>query len=70
MQALVMEIDLDRVDVLQDAVHRAIVEVEEAQGALVAGLSLEGGRPEKVDHVQDIDVDVDRVDAVGDVDGQ
>ena len=65
VQTLVMEIDLDGTDGGQDAVNRPVMEVQEAQGALVAEHALDLGCGQHVAEVFDVDVDVDAVDPVG-----
>jgi hypothetical protein len=67
VQTLIVKIDEDRVYALNDSVHGAVMEVEEAKGAAVASFALDIGYMEHLGEVEDVRVEVDAVHAIGDV---
>ncbi len=60
-----MKVDLNCIDVKQDATRGAKMQVQEAQGPSVDSDTLEVGRAQHFVEVQDVDVDVDPVHPVG-----
>ena len=69
VEALVVEIDALGVRSPDRPTSRPILQVQEAQRALVAGLALNLGDVEHVVQVHDVRIDVRGVDPVGLVDG-
>jgi len=64
MKPLIVKIHEHRVDTLEDAVHRAIMQIQEAKSTTVAGFSFNLGYVKHVRQVQDVCVQVDAINAI------
>ena len=69
MQALIVEINQHGVHAPDDAMNRAVVEVQEAQRALVADFAFDGCDSQHARKVQDVRVEMRTVNAVSNAAG-
>ncbi|MCS3695046.1 hypothetical protein [Bradyrhizobium elkanii] len=64
VKPLIVEVDEDRFDGADNAMRGAVVHIQEAERALMAGLALDRGDVQNVLQVQDVGIQMDAIDAV------
>lgn len=70
MQALVMEINEDGIDLLEDAINRAVMEIKEAKRSTMADFALEICDAQHIRQIQNVSVKMYTIDPIRNIAGK